>query len=330
MQKLKTQLSKLKPRTGWVLFPVVVGAALAMLLSSFAGVALSYTISQRQDRQINELKNISEEVKDVANALKSRHEIDRRVAAFLSVASGHQFTCVVPISHVNKPFPLIALGDHHVLEIFNRTFDPRKMVPELVDRKERKTIKPGHTVFVCSPKANSPLEAEYGYDSVANQKSLTDLPCWFARESEPGSEPELTVIKKYDSPQELIYSAEARAAHQAAFGGTTSTDNSKPMDDYGILARLTGSGHTHIIIAGIHQHGTWLVTEYLDRILHGFELPFGRRCFEDRDFITVIHGYFDMKTFRLLDKPNALIIHNGLFWQKVRGNWQLIREHDPT
>jgi hypothetical protein len=79
-----------------------------------------------------------------------------------------------------------------------------------------------------------------------------------------------------------------------------------------------------VIIAGIHQHGTWIAATFLDRLLHGAKLGLAdahrEAFFADKECIAVIEGLFDASTFKV-GHPTVLSDH---FWQRSSQNdpWQ--------
>jgi len=78
------------------------------------------------------------------------------------------------------------------------------------------------------------------------------------------------------------------------------------VPDYGILSRIKkAGGNHHFILSGIHQYGTWIVADYLRKILcdsppthvHGLESKL-RKVFEgEDDFTAIVSGRYSPRTF---------------------------------
>lgn len=70
------------------------------------------------------------------------------------------------------------------------------------------------------------------------------------------------------------------------------------VDDYGIFARITENDKVYVILAGIHQYGTWIVAEFLNGLLRrGAKKSEVKAIFESTgDFVSIIRGSFVSKT----------------------------------
>ncbi len=71
--------------------------------------------------------------------------------------------------------------------------------------------------------------------------------------------------------------------------------------DFGVLARLSKGDDKIIVIAGIHQYGTWIVAEFLNKVIRGES--------DDKFFNAAFDGGNDF----------VIIIHGNFLWCKIRG-----------
>ncbi len=54
-----------------------------------------------------------------------------------------------------------------------------------------------------------------------------------------------------------------------------------------------------LVLAGIHQYGTWIAAEYFRKLAAGSDLGEGNELRSDRDFCAIVYGEFNPKSFRV-------------------------------
>ena len=93
--------------------------------------------------------------------------------------------------------------------------------------------------------------------------------------------------------------------------------NDKVVTDYGIFVRITTQNGKHTIIAGIHQYGTWIVGEYVNKLLSSKKVEdyslFSSNC----DFIAIIWGEYYAPELKVRNTG----IYNDCSWHKVDNSW---------
>jgi hypothetical protein len=156
-----------------------------------------------------------------------------------------------------------------------------------------------------------------------------DLPCWFAEEEikfvdkdpwlkhniiikySEGSQP---VQSPLDSPSEKYY-IEARDKRP---GEKYTPKPATLQTDYGILARIhSEDGKERIIIAGIHQLGTWIVGHLMSRLFYGENVDGMETFLGDKDFIAIIEGKFFDQQWNVSDEQ----VHSKFLWTYENNQW---------
>lgn len=164
------------------------------------------------------------------------------------------------------------------------------------------------------------------------------LPCWFINSSEvvynEGTKRNETILVKkiqvYDkdftgpndklsspltSGAEECYSEAKRQTLKVSFGN---------INDIGIFARINKNENRFLILAGIHQYGTWIVSEYLNKILHqetSEEEKIIEKFTGDDDFVAIINGQFESKTM----KVDSCKVHCNDLWIRQGSDKRWVR-----
>ncbi len=205
-----------------------------------------------------------------------------------------------------------------------------------------------HIIYLCSPKSNDELSSVAAYGSTVDyynkmreakdnsqkikevrneflslklkhdsEDSRVQLPCWFA--TQPGSfgsssEQKIILIATADtktvltSPSEDDYSLAAAEKEKYI-------PCSNIFSDYALLLRLSSPLHTTkcFVIAGIHQYGTWIASDFLRRLLRKGEYEDYRKVFlSNMDFAAIILGKFKSDTYEV-DESDITIQY---VWQR--------------
>ncbi len=158
---------------------------------------------------------------------------------------------------------------------------------------------------------------------IAWLKEFAKLPCWFIDEyqipeglsdkdklnidslekikkiqifDKDDNEKELQLPK--ESPSEDYYRKARAIKGKVPFG---------PVEDFGIFARITDKKdnsrrfNRHIIISGVHQYGTWIISDYINNILRTEREKLDNEKHldvfknSDVDFIAVVSGTYSSK-----------------------------------
>ncbi len=167
------------------------------------------------------------------------------------------------------------------------------------------TIKtaPAPTNLCCKKERN---RYDYNHD-FNSERWLIDigLPCWFINHiKESDTENKCISIKKIQTtprkPPGTFQSPIKSSAdfhYENAEKNPGEVYNAGIVSDIGILSRISTENGTDIIISGIHQYGTWIVADFLNRLLRSKEIDMQTKEKElmlgEHDFIAIIEGFFD-------------------------------------
>jgi len=274
-------------------------------------------------------------------------------------SKSNPFHMYFPVEFSNKPLPLINQGDFYAIHIIENLIGDDRIKLHPINRLDKCDIsKPNidkNLIFICAPHANPALNSLYPVRIIKSDddfKKLKEenwplnnngfnLPCWFVEDSRDIDECATTNGKKIsnsemeiknwtsrkiwvsetqdliESPTELLY--------QEAFhtkNGSIYIHPEKSQQDFGILARLTINDHQLLIIAGVHQYGTWIIGGLLNNILTGL---WDRKedqsiFFSDKDFVSVIWGEFNYKKL----KVERTKILTDYAWTREGNTWNRI------
>ncbi len=192
-------------------------------------------------------------------------------------------------------------------------------------------------------------------DDIKKWLKKMNLPCWFVNDyqsiddikvrrkddkvtSEQYDRTPIKKIQVYDAHeqgQKLDEPLESNAEHcyRRKRNGVGNVPYGK-AGDYGIFARLTEGDNRYIIIAGLHQYGTWIVADYVNRVLRfnedklgTLEAEYMRAFTSDSDFMAVIEGEFDSSSMSV-ESPR---VYGNKLWVRSKGEkWIRHRKLDLT
>lgn len=309
------------------------------------GLLLTLGIFVRQELQLKRLRAISEDTSDTAFALhtdSAKKDMAARLFG-LQTKPTEQFRCFFPAHYQRRPLPFVFSGDYHALQVLQSLLHKQIELRPVAATEQSKddgpggaaspaatTVKdsnglqnkwnddkPGGRIFLCSPQANHALAELAPAVSYGSTEPLefegVKLPCWFAKVP-----PEKKTIWICDrglsvnlpSPSESDYDF----ARELEPGKPYRPDNPIHVD-LAILLRLTHSGRNNLVLAGIHQYGTWIAGDFLDRLTRDRE--FHPEITRSDDFLAVIWGEFNSETL-LVGKCG---IHHEYLWIRKNGEW---------
>jgi hypothetical protein len=109
-----------------------------------------------------------------------------------------------------------------------------------------------------------------------------------------------------------------------------------PKEDYAIISRITATnfvrqgdglvretgGDTRkiLIIAGLHQYGTWIAGEFFSRIATGRAKRYADEILQSDDFAFVVWGKFDPERLEVGDCE----VRQHDFWQYTGDTWRRV------
>jgi hypothetical protein len=320
--------------TMWVSLGALVLLAVLALVLHFAAnlpileflawlsLAFVFVVAFVQQFHLWSLERVSKQTAEIAERLQMAAWLKENVRDFFGISIGEkkQYECVFPIEFSHKPLPLLNAGDYYALQVLSNRLGADNLLPNPCLRGKRAKISLDNVICICAPDANPVTRDLFNPND--------DMPCWIKSRATKGK---CLRIKKKGSKVELLDSPSEKFYVEAAGIYATKKDKSAPVlyrkfiaqktyEDYGILARVTEGAKRYVLIAGLHQPGTWIVTAYLDDILANERGAISSIFLEAYDFAAVIWGEFEGTSLEVLDKR----IHKDYLWQKRAGQWQRV------
>ena len=153
------------------------------------------------------------------------------------------------------------------------------------------------------------------------------LPCWFVNDLRGSEKPRNIKIMIFTEPDEcgrldVLLESPADEIYTIAQSSKDNVKNSyidNIQRDYAIFARLSKSNYQHIIIAGMHQYGTWIIGELLNLLICGKEIDYSSTFLDNNDFICIITGEFIQSKLKV--KKDSIQIYDKYIWIKEGDRW---------
>ena len=298
---------------GFTIILAIFGIAISVFIANKQKVQVGELtlIGTKQQEQMTELTSISKDTKETARKLKSDARTREIISVFLGTAdkSVGRYTCVFPIFWDQKPLPLITSGDYHAIQVIQNFLGAENVDLLAVAEKETAPIS-GNVIYLCSPKANIALESLAPAVQIINNKCNEEpkfdniiLPCWFGDatikdESSGGDKtiktiwiPEHNHVLRSPSDDAYINAAKLRK-------GDVYKDDTIKRTDYSILMRLSINDNRIVVIAGIHQYGTWTCGDFFQKLIREEIKEYSEVFMSQDDIVAVIWGEFNAKTFK--------------------------------
>jgi hypothetical protein len=326
-------------------------------ISQNSQLANMTTIEQKTQEiastQIDQLKDITKIGKDTyatAHLLQADQDKLIMVEKFFCPKENEKFLCIFPAMHVDKPLFDIHSGDYYALHNIQTLFGTDKLdnnkldlvyTEEMGDPSncivDGKCIVDGSIIYLGSPQVNPdlrvvapPIELRNGRHAGAVNifkellgDTYVDLPCWFANEGN---------IKKicFSNNSKPLTSPVDDEYVDWRNHNTNNAPYIEPRKDYAIVLRLNTKGSKKVfVLAGIHQHGTWIAGEFLKQLAKRYcgesncSISEHQRAIflqNDKDFVAVIEGEFDKEKLTA-KKPS---IYDNNLWRRNGTKWEHI------
>ena len=306
---------------------------------------ITISIAFTQQIQLKKLEDIGNQTKDTTIKLNTESSIIENVNKFFmfndkNKKNNGKYNCYFPVEFESKPLPLIKECDYYAIHILSTRLGENNLFLKRVPKNEEfvdESIKENNAIFICAPTTNLALNTFFGFKELKNESDKKELekwpfkgleiPCWFVEDylhlEDPEIQDSIRKIKIYNestnelltSPAEEIYKKASKLENGEKF-------NDAPLiqRDYGIFARLNKYDHQYIIIAGIHQYGTWIVASLLGNLLDSkIEVDYESIFMSNDDFIAVIGGEFD--TEKLIVNSKSIEVVSNFIWTKKDKKW---------
>jgi len=298
---------------------------------------IAYIIARKQSTHIYRLTKIEEETNLIATEIKA-DSYKRDVVKKFFYPNSNKLKCLFPVVWNDKPLPAIHAGDYHALHVLQTLLGSENLDLSFQGRKgERKNEgSEGNSIFLCTPQDNPALRKHappLDINPVPGQHlELTcptfdgiELPCWFANDYR---EHEMT-RKKWVCGTNTLLPSPAETEYQGCYPDVEHTPKEDLQKDYAIVLRLRISEtRTVFVMSGIHQYGTWIAGEFLNRLKDEYNskdnksiLPHVRDIFlQGSDFLAIVWGEFSTKELTV----HGLGIHENDAWARRNGKWKRI------
>ncbi|MEO5345414.1 MAG: hypothetical protein H7834_03425 [Magnetococcus sp. YQC-9] len=293
--------------------------------------------------------------------IKSDQLREKNSNRFFQMDSQLGVVLVVPVVCKDRPLAMINSGDYYAILVItermkgevsydwvrNHDGDPALssglQEEQLGDLEIQANLDnhPNH-IYLCTPWVNRKLNNRW---PIWNQETIYDgtdksnynFPCWFYRDvpknavSKKGK-PYLKIrinwnndIVDLESMADKYYDM-AEIVKRCYSGKEYKLGPS--VDDFAIIARLTHKdGRKDIIVAGLHQLGTWIVADFINGQINR-KINRGKPydCRDDEiseiilgsdDFIAIISGTFDFNIMKVTWSE----VYHGHIWQYKQGSW---------
>lgn len=315
-------------------------ASTEIILAS-AAIGIAIVIALTHYIQLKKLEYIGNQTKETTEKLNTESVI-RKIVNDVFVLKDEEknkekkYKCFFPVEYYkSSPLPSIRQGDFYAIHVLSTRLGEDNVdligIPKDEPIEERSLT--GNVIFICSPSANSALKALFDIKKIENEDNREqmdewllklDLPCWFVEYSqEKRAVRRIKVYNEYNneiiddlltSPAEPCY-----IKAETLENGQKYEPDTNLQQDYGIFARINKNNSKYIIIAGIHQYGTWIVASLLSNLLGNVDVDYRLAFQESKDFICVISGEFDNK--RLTINRKSIEVHKQYMWVKEDNKW---------
>lgn len=254
---------------------------------------------------------ISRRTLTLVKAIESAKKTQKLVDQFFGPNSNWQVH--LPVNYHQKPLPVMAAGDYHALHVISsrlgddRTFLEFVNVSKGSDDSSSAVPHDNNSLFLCSPLVNKALGKIYPAVTEENLAS-GKLPCWFQVGHAQAPDWLCFRVLKDHTKHRPVISVGANEAYRIC---AELPKNTAPVDlpnqvDRAILARLGAgnrggtNGKIDIIMAGIHQFGTWIVADFVDQLIRGKQKT-GQDIFlnSSYEFVAIIEGEFAPNDLRV-------------------------------
>ncbi|PKQ16773.1 MAG: hypothetical protein CVT67_03095 [Actinobacteria bacterium HGW-Actinobacteria-7] len=325
---------------------VWLGAAIPVVLG-IAAIVVALFVAKRQAAQLEQLRAIGLDTRSTARKLDAEAVREEFVRHFFSLdeEGSRRYKCVVPVRYEQRPLPLIPAGDYnalHVLQGFlgqdRLDFWPVLMASEDGGVSAAEPLTRGDAVYLCSPQRNPALgrlapALDLTDDTTPGIPAFDgiDLPCWFADDyrawEHGGQVPDSPTKKLWICELKTAVSSEAERAYREAAGlapGDRFDAQDALQSDSAIVLRLTDpEGIKTIVVAGIHQYGTWIASEFFCRLATDLDFANREVFVGEGDFVAIIWGEFNSATFAV----ERCGVHEEHLWVRQSGAWERVPQH---
>lgn len=326
--------------------PIPLALAIISIVLTVVAIVIASLIYSKEKVQIKQLgessivtQKIASKTAQIAGEMQLRSRVKANVERFFSTkdATTRKYTCVFPVFFQSTPLPSIVAGDYHALQILVNLFGEGHlrlygiMKGESVDPKKMTE----DAIYICTPFANAALQAKFKYLEITDDADLSSadfdslgLPCWFAEDTRSNNrykgEPVKKIVvstggrpREIDSPAEDHYEAAAKLDNHVRY-----VPDGEHQRDLAIITRMTDkkTGNKTVIIAGIHQYGTWIAADFFNRLCRNESISYNKVLTGQEDFAAIVWGTFNTDRLRVVETD----VSENYIWTNVDGKWSQI------
>jgi len=313
--------------------------------SVLAGIFISLLIYWRQsiilkdqNEQLVQLRKIGSETADTAQKLRTETATRRIVNKFFSIQPERRepLKCVFPVYYNRRPLPFILAGDSYALYVLQNVIGSERLDLKMLEKEMNPEDVPkdcveGDAIYLCSPQANPALKKLAPSVKISTPLNQTvqprfgelDLPCWFADDVEVtnGESREIKRIWLHENKDYISSPAEKDYQEALQLEGKAYTPPPGSIQtDHAIILRITEPKGKIIVVAGIHQYGTWIGGDFLRRLAEGEKFIRKEVFLSEDDFMAIIWGNFDSNSVRVV---RCGVLHDFV-WVRREGTWEQV------
>ena len=271
-------------------------------------------------------KRIGKETHDTAKTIRSDSYTYEVMKNFFGINQNTplSYECFFPVIYDRRPLPYMAIGDYNALHIIQSLLGPKcvKLVPVEKNPVTVKQSTENNVIFLCTPHTNSALRAIAPPLTLSSTNTPillgVEVPCWFA-DYEGKTVIYIAATKRHlTSPAEAEY--ERAAAISPGMPPEVSLDS---VTDYAIILRTTTKEKKIVVVAGIHQYGTWIAGEFFRKLITPGALePYESIFLSDQDFAAILWGEFNQSNYSV-SRCNVL---EEYIWIKKDNKWGRVED----
>lgn len=305
-------------------------------------IYITIFIAHTQVNQLKKLEDIGNQTKETTEKLKTESIIRKNINILFPLKDkGKKYKCFFPVEYKAKPLPMINQGDFYAIHVVSTCLgeDNLDLEPIAKDHPSAEISLESNAIFICAPHANPALKMLFDIKEIksnSDEKQLEDenwpvkeldLPCWFVEDSRENSRnaKSIWITRKiwiYGENIKDLLKSPAEDSYKDAHGleeGKEFKYKTNNQQDLGIFARINKNDNQYVIIAGLHQYGTWIVGSFLSKLLDGENVDYRSTFLSGNDFIAVIWGEFNNK--KLTINSERMGVFMKYIWTKESGKW---------
>lgn len=306
---------------------------------------MALVIYKKQRGIAGNQSTILTDVEGMVLKLNTREAVDKNVRAFFRIydENASEYMCIYPFIGNKTPIPDLRMGDSYsvstiksLLELkehpcklqgIERSPDNRENYP--VDEDLNYVIVCANLLDVKNPGIPFPEIKNHPdkyLDEITNN-GTKGFPCWFVK-GKRTVDKTINGERRTEDIEAVAISINGRVPMYSELDTpyTYEIDETEvSFSDLAIISRIKVENRYFILVAGIHNIGSWLAVKYLYKVINNkIEAP--EAFLSDDDFIAVIEGDYSLER-KWIDRAE---LRPGCFWSRkssaINSEWRCISD----